>query len=86
MILSTLAIRMLLFAGCAALLYVLVKRMAGGPARGCNRDETEMIQQLHRDLDRMSRRVEALETILMERSEAWRSTPPPVPRNEHAER
>lgn len=86
MMLSTLAIRMLLFAGCAALLYVLVKRAAGGHARGCNREETEIIQQLHRDLDRMSRRVEALETILMERSEAWRTTPPPVPRNEHAER
>lgn len=86
MFLSTLAIRMLLFAGCATLLYILVKRAAGGHARGCNREETEMIQQLHQGLDRMCRRVEALETILMERSEAWRTTPPPIPRNEHAER
>jgi phage shock protein B len=51
---------------------VLAMRMAGGePGRAKskeNADETRLIQELYHGLGRMEQRVEALETLLLERS------------------
>ena len=47
-----------------------LKRTRGGPlGRGDEQgsDETELIQEIHKGLSRMEERVEALETILLER-------------------
>ena len=49
-----------------------------------NAEDTELIQELHRGMERMGKRIESLETILMDRSEAYRQTPPPMPRHETA--
>lgn len=54
--------------------------------RHYNADDTQIIQELHRGMERMGKRMEALETILMDQNEAFRRTPPPVPRHEPAER
>lgn len=51
-----------------------------------NERETEIIQELHRGLEKMGKRIEALETILMDQSERFRQTPPPVPPRETAGR
>ena len=61
----------------------MVKTLIDRDNRTYNRDETETIQALHRDLERMATRVEALETILLDQNEAYRRTPPPVPRHDH---
>lgn len=45
-----------------------------------NQEETEIIQELHRGLERMGARIEALETLLLDQNEKYRRTPPPVPR------
>lgn len=54
--------------------------------RHYNAEDTEIIQELHRGLERMGQRIEALETILLDRSEAYRKTPPPMPREEKTTR
>lgn len=43
-------------------------------------DEAVLIQEMHRSLTRMDKRIEALETILLERR------PPPIPENERVHR
>ena len=47
-----------------------LKRTQGGTLRrrdGQGTDETQLIQEIHQGLSRMEERVEALETILLER-------------------
>lgn len=51
-----------------------------------NEEDTATIQELHRGLERMSARIESLETILLDRNETYRQTPPPPPRHETASR
>ncbi len=47
-----------------------------------NEEETEIIQELHRGLEKMGKRIEALETILLDQAEYRRTSPPPVPPRE----
>lgn len=44
--------------------------------------DTEVIQEMHRSLERMGQRIESLETILLDQGEHYRKTPPPAPRHE----
>jgi phage shock protein B len=61
---------------CAVLLFALlaVKALSGVPGRGetAGAEEVRLMQELHGALSGLERRVEALETILMERREAER--------------
>ena len=45
----------------------MVRRNAPGPAREAYDMETRMIQEIYQDLNKMEERVEALETILLEK-------------------
>jgi phage shock protein B len=49
---------------------LVLLRSGGGPkrAKGLNGEETRIVQEIHEGLSRMEKRVEALETILLERS------------------
>jgi len=52
------------------IIVMVVKMMRSGPATGDGIDkseETRMIQEIYQGLSRMEERVDALETILMER-------------------
>lgn len=51
-----------------------------------NDADTATIQELHRGLEKMAARIESLETILLDRNEHYRQTPPPPPRHEAASR
>jgi len=51
-----------------------------------NEADTQVIQELHRGLERMGQRIEALETILLDQGEHYRRTPPPVPEHDRVRR
>lgn len=53
----------------SAFVLAMIKTRRGGWLRGSQltEDETRLIQELHQGLARMEERVEALETILMDR-------------------
>lgn len=67
-------------------LYAMSKIKVSDRDRRYNAEETEIIQELHRGLEKMGQRIDALETILMDQSERFRQTPPPVPPREAAGR
>jgi len=48
-----------------------------------NEEDTEIIQEMHRGMEKMAGRIESLETILLDQGEHFRRTPPPVPDHEH---
>ncbi|MCP4118285.1 MAG: phage-shock protein [Desulfobacteraceae bacterium] len=61
---------LLLLAVVCGLFVMVVKMMRGGSSAGGSSDqseETRMIQEIYQGLSRMEERVDALETILMER-------------------
>ena len=47
-----------------------------------NEEDTEIIQELHRGMEKMAARIESLETILLDQGEHYRRMPPPVPDRE----
>ena len=63
-------------------IYAMAKLKVTGRDRRYNEEETEIIQELHRGLEKMGKRIEALETILLDQNERFRQTPPPVPPRE----
>jgi len=67
-------------------LYAMAKLKVTGRDRRYNEEETEIIQELHRGLEKMGKRIEALETILLDQAEYRRTSPPPVPPRETAHR
>ena len=54
--------------------------------RAYNSEDTETIQELHRAMEKMAKRIESLETLLLDQNENYRRTPPPMPRKETADR
>ena len=58
--------------------WVIVRGFSGGGgrkrSRGEEREETQMIQEIHHGLGKMEQRVEALETLLLESDRKSRST------------
>lgn len=67
-------------------IYALARTGVKRKDRAYNQEDTETIQELHRGLEQMARRIEALETILLDRHDGFRHTPPPMPRRATAER
>lgn len=63
-------------------LYAMARLKVEGKDRRYNDEETEIIQELHRGLEKMGARIEALETLLLDQAEYRRTTPPPVPPRE----
>ena len=49
-----------------------------------NDEDTEIIQELHRGMEKMGSRIESLETILLDQGEHYRRTPPAMPNHQHA--
>ena len=67
-------------------IYAMAKLKVTGRDRRYNEEETEIIQELHRGLEKMGARIEALETILLDQAEYRRTSPPPVPPRESVRR
>ena len=61
-------------------IYVMARTGVRKQDHRYNEEETEIIQELHRGLEKMGARIEALETLLLDQNETYRRTPPPVPR------
>ena len=53
---------------CATVVRVMTLRMKDDKHRIFGGDDTETMQEIHRGLQRMEERVEALETLLMDRT------------------
>jgi len=63
---------LIVVAGPFIFILVLVKMIAGsskGNGKRMTAQETRAMQEIHRGLERMEKRVEALETIILDRSE-----------------
>jgi phage shock protein B len=63
---------LIVVAGPFIFILVLVKMIASSAKGNGNRmtaEETRAMQEIHRGLERMEKRVEALETIILDRSE-----------------
>ena len=56
---------------CGTVVYILRMRHGGVSSSGkkASRDEAMMIQEIYRGLEKMEKRIEALETILMDTEE-----------------
>ncbi|OQC07383.1 MAG: hypothetical protein BWX80_01078 [Candidatus Hydrogenedentes bacterium ADurb.Bin101] len=52
--------------------WTVVKLVGRGVNRGAGEEEARLIQELHRGLTKMEQRVEALETLLLEREQGSR--------------
>lgn len=77
---------LILIFGCLAWIFAMFQFDVKRKDRAYNQEDTELIQELHRGLERMAARIEALETILLDQNERFRKTPPPIPRREPAGR
>ena len=77
---------LILIFGCMYWIYAMANMGVKRKDRAYNQEDTETIQELHRGLEKMGRRIEALETILLDQNETYRKTPPPMPRHETADR
>jgi phage shock protein B len=83
---SGLSFTLILIFGVLIWIYAMARMGVRRSDRACNQEDTETIQELHRGLQKMARRVESLETILLDQNELYRRTPPPMPRRETADR
>ena len=63
----------------------MARTKVAGKDRRYNEEETEIVQEIHRGLEKMGTRIEALETLLLDQAE-YRRTPPPVPPRETVDR
>lgn len=52
---------------CGTICRIMAINVKKRESRGYGSEDTRIIQEIHRDLQRMDERVEALETLLMER-------------------
>ena len=60
-----------LLAGLVIICWTIVKLLGRNPNQG-SAEEARMIQEIHQGLVRMEQRVEALETLLLEREQGGR--------------
>jgi phage shock protein B len=58
-----------LLAGLMIVCWTVVRLVGRGSNRGPSDDEARMIQEMHRGFVRMEQRIEALETLLLEREQ-----------------
>ncbi len=58
--------------GLAIICWTVVKLVSAATAHTTNIDETRLLQEIHRGLERMEERVEALETLLFDREAGGR--------------
>ncbi len=65
--------------GCLYWLYVMGRNGVSRRDQSYNAEDTEIIQELHRGMERMGQRIESLETILLDQGEHYRKSPPPMP-------
>ncbi len=77
---------LLIIFGAMTWIYALARLKVNKNNVAYNKEDTATIQDLHRGLEMMVKRVESLETILMDQNERFRQTPPPMPRHEPADR
>lgn len=61
-----------LLAGLFIICWTIVKLVGRGNNRGGSAEEARIIQEIHQGLVRMEQRVEALETLLLEREQGGR--------------
>lgn len=61
-----------LLAGLLIICWTIVKLVGKGNNRGGSAEEARIIQEIHQGLVRMEQRVEALETLLLEREQGSR--------------
>jgi phage shock protein B len=54
---------------CGTILIIVKSRRDHGPRGGLDQEETKIVQEVYRSLERMEARIEALETILAESQE-----------------
>ena len=78
-------IQVLIFFGVLIWINMFVARKVKRKDSQYNDTDTEIIQELHRGLEKMASRIESLETILLDQGEHYRQTPPPVPDHENEE-
>ncbi len=67
-------------------LYVMGRNGVCRKDQRYNAEDTEIIQELHRGMERMGQRIESLETILLDQGEHYRKSPPPMPDHVASER
>ena len=62
-----------LLMGLAIICWTIIRLISGGTrARDANADEARLIQELHHGLSKMEQRIDALETLLLERERGGR--------------
>lgn len=61
-----------LLAGLFIICWTIVKLVGRGGVRNASAEEARLIQEMHQGLVRMEQRVEALETLLLEREQGAR--------------
>ncbi len=61
-----------LLAGLFIICWTIVKLVGRGGVHNTNAEEARLIQEMHQGLVRMEQRVEALETLLLEREQGAR--------------
>lgn len=61
-----------LLAGLMIICWTIVKLIGRSPTRDSSAEEARIIQEIHQGLMRMEQRVEALETLLLEREPGGR--------------
>lgn len=76
-------IELLIVFGALFWIYKLVTLKVKRKDSQYNDEDTEIIQELHRGMEKMASRIESLETILLGQGEHYRRMPPPVPDHEH---
>lgn len=61
-------VAVMIIATIGCMIYLIVKASkSGGKAGSTNADETRLIQEIHHGLQRMEKRVESLETLMIDR-------------------
>ncbi len=78
-------IELLILFGILYWIYDMVKLGMKKRDRKYNEADTEIIQELHRGMEKMATRIESLETILLDQGEHYRRMPPPMPSHDHEE-
>ncbi len=65
-IISVITVFATLLAGLTIICWTIVRLLGGGRYKAASADESRLIQELYHGFERMERRVEALETLLLD--------------------
>jgi phage shock protein B len=75
-LLLTLGVLFILGLGCVAAVVMIIKAVAGGGSKADQQtaaEETEMIQEMYHGFRKMEKRIESLETLLLDDESARRA-------------